>query len=81
MTNDTYSMSTSGEEWEGGEEESDHFDGAEIVQSGGGRKYRRLRVEPKKSHTPGVRRSNRTRVAPVRHWENEQLEYDMNTSG
>ena len=79
MVNDTYSMSTSGEE--GGEEESDHFDGAEIVQSGGGRKYRRLRVEPKKSHTPGVRRSKRTRVAPVRHWENEQLEYDLNTSG
>ena len=75
--NDTYSMSTSGEEGE----ESDHFDGAEIVQSGGGRKYRRLRVEPKKSHTPGVRRSKRTRVAPVRHWENEQLEYDLNTSG
>jgi hypothetical protein len=78
MGNDTYSMSTSGEE---GEEENDHFDGAEIIQSGGGRKYRRLRVEPKKSHTPGVRRSKRTRVAPVRHWENEQLEYDLNTSG
>ena len=77
VRNDTYSMSTSGEEGE----ESDHFDGAEIVQSGGGRKYRRLRVEPKKSHTPGVRRSKRTRVAPVRHWENEQLEYDLNTSG
>lgn len=84
MENDTYSMSTSGEEEEGrggGGEDSDYFEGAEIVQSGGGRKYRRLRVEPKKSHTPGVRRSKRTRVAPVRHWENEQLEYDLNTSG
>ena len=77
VVDDTYSMSTSGEEGE----ESDHFDGAEIIQSGGGRRYRRLRVEPKKSHTPGVRRSKRTRVAPVRHWENEQLEYDLNTSG
>ena len=77
MVDDTYSMSTSGEDGE----ESDCFDGAEIVQSGGGRRYRRLRVEPKKSHTPGVRRSKRTRVAPVRHWENEQLEYDLNTSG
>ena len=73
-----YSMSTSGEE---GEEDSDHFEGVEIIQSGGGRKYRRLRVEPKKSHTPGVRRSKRTRIAPVRHWENEQLEYNLNTSG
>ena len=63
-----YSMSSS--------EEDDQFRGEEITQSGGGRRYRRLRVGPSKSHTPGVRRSNRTKIAPVRHWENEQPEYD-----
>ena len=65
---DVYSLSTTGE--------GDSFRGMEITQSAGGRRYRRLRVEPLKSHTPGVRRSNRTRIAPVRHWENEQVEYD-----
>ena len=66
-----YSMSMKS----GEETEEASFEGMEIIKSAGGRRYRRLRVEPK-SHTPGVRRSNRTRVAPVRHWENEIVEYD-----
>ena len=68
-----YSMSTSGE--------GDNMNGIEITRSVGGRRYRRHRVEPLKSHTPGVRRSSRTRIAPVRHWENEFVEYDLNKSG
>lgn len=65
---EVYSMSTSGE--------GDNLEGMEITQSAGGRRYRRMRVEPSKRHTPGVRRGSRTRIAPVRHWENEQVEYD-----
>ena len=59
------------------EEEGGVRDGVEITYSAGGRRYRRLRVQPSKSHTPGVRRSKRTRIAPVRTWENEEVEYDM----
>ena len=59
------------------EEEAGVRDGLEITYSAGGRRYRRLRVQPSKSHTPGVRRSKRTRIAPVRTWENEEVEYDM----
>ena len=70
VNHDTYSLETSGEEGD------DDFVGDEITQSGGGRRYRRLKVAPLKSHTPGVRRSKRTKIAPIRHWENEQLEYD-----
>ena len=59
------------------EEEAGVRDGLDITYSAGGRRYRRLRVQPSKSHTPGVRRSKRTRIAPVRTWENEEVEYDM----
>ena len=59
------------------EEETGVRDGLDITYSAGGRRYRRLRVQPSKSHTPGVRRSKRTRIAPVRTWENEEVEYDM----
>ena len=58
------------------EEEAGVGGGLEITYSAGGRRYRRLRVQPSKSHTPGVRRSKRTRIAPVRTWENEEVEYD-----
>ena len=67
---EVYSMSTSGE--------GDNLEGMDITQSGGGRRYRRMRVEASKRHTPGVRRGSRTSIAPVRHWENEQVEYDTN---
>ena len=50
--------------------------GLDITRSAGGRRYRRLKAGPKKSHTPGVRRSHRTRLAPVRHWVGEEVEYD-----
>ena len=59
------------------DEEEGERDGLDITYSAGGRKYRRLRVQPSKSHTPGVRRGKRTRIAPVRTWENEEVEYDM----
>jgi len=59
------------------DEEEGEGDGLDITYSAGGRKYRRLRVQPSKSHTPGVRRGKRTRIAPVRTWENEEVEYDM----
>ena len=59
------------------EEEAGVRDGLDITYSAGGRRYRRLRVQSSKSHTPGVRRSKRTRIAPVRTWENEEVEYDM----
>ena len=52
-------------------------DGLEITESPGGRKYRRLRVQGATRRTPGVRRSQRTRIAPVKHWLNEQPEYNM----
>ena len=55
--------------------------GLDLTLSAGGRRYRRLRAGPKKSHTPGVRRSSRTRLAPVRHWEGEEVEYDRRRSG
>ena len=58
------------------EQEAGVSDGLDITYSAGGRRYRRLRVQPSKSHTPGVRRSKRTRIAPVRTWENEEVEYD-----
>ena len=51
--------------------------GIELTYSAGGRRYRRLQVAPRASHTPGVRRSKRTRIAPVKFWENEEVEYDM----
>lgn len=41
-----------------------------------GRKYRRLHVLSRQTHTPGVRRSKRTRIPPVRHWDGEEVEYD-----
>ena len=71
--------STAGEENQflSDEEEAGVRDGLDITYSAGGRRYRRLRVQPSKSHTPGVRRSKRTRIAPVRTWENEEVEYDM----
>ena len=55
--------------------------GLDVTLSAGGRRYRRLRAGAKKSHTPGVRRSSRTRLAPVRHWEGEEVEYDRRRSG
>lgn len=71
--------STAGEENQflSDEEEAGVRDGLDITYSAGGRRYRRLRVQSSKSHTPGVRRSKRTRIAPVRTWENEEVEYDM----
>ena len=51
-------------------------EGLEITTTPGGRRYRRLRLEAAKSHTPGVRRSHRTKIAPVKFWDGEQVEYD-----
>lgn len=56
--------------------DEDSVNGLDITYSAGGRRYRRIRLGPKKSHTPGVRRSQRTRIAPVKYWENEEVEYD-----
>ena len=54
----------------------------QLITTPAGRKYIRMDVAPKSTYTPGVRRSRRTRVAPVKAWGNEQLEYDVtNDSG
>ena len=52
-------------------------DGNDVTSSPGGRKYRRLRVTNAVERTPGVRRSQRTRIAPVRPWLNEKIDYEM----
>ena len=59
------------------DEEQEERNELEVTYNAEGRMYRRLKVQPSKSHTPGVRRSKRTRIAPVKTWENEQVEYDM----
>ncbi len=51
-------------------------EGLDITYGDGGQKYRRLRVQPKSSHTPGVRRGERTRIPPVRYWDGVAVEYD-----
>ena len=53
----------------------------DLVRSLGGRRYRRYVVEHQDSKTPGVRRSKRSRVAPVQHWRNEEPEYERRKSG
>ena len=61
---------------------SDEEEGNEnIVHSVGGRRYRRHALQYRQSHTPGVRRSRRTKLAPVRHWKNEEAEYERRLSG
>ena len=68
------SLSSEEEEEEGGAQ-------AHLVRSLGGRKYRRYVVEHRDTKTPGVRRSKRSRVAPVQHWKNEEPEYERRRSG
>lgn len=52
-------------------------DGHDVTTSPGGRQYRRLGVTNAVARTPGVRRSQRTRIAPVRPWLNEKIDYEM----
>lgn len=59
------------------EEEGDE----NIIRSVGGRRYRRHALQYRQSHTPRVRRSRRTKLAPVRHWKNEEAEYERRLSG
>ena len=58
------------------EEEEMEEGGLDFTFGVAGGKFRRLAVQAKQSHTPGVRRSKRTRVAPVKHWVGEEVEYD-----
>lgn len=60
---------------------SEEDDEANLVRSLGGRRYRRYTVEHQNTKTPGVRRSKRTRLAPVQHWRNEEPEYERRRSG
>ena len=60
---------------------SDEGESQELVRSLGGRRYRRYVVEHQDTRTPGVRRSKRSRVAPVQHWRNEEPEYERRRSG
>ena len=60
---------------------SDEGESRELVRSLGGRRYRRYVVEHQDTRTPGVRRSKRSRVAPVQHWRNEEPEYERRRSG
>ena len=60
---------------------SEEDDEANLVRSLGGRRYRRYTVQHQDTKTPGVRRSKRTRLAPVQHWRNEELEYERRRSG
>ena len=53
----------------------------DLVRSLGGRRYRRYTVEYQNPKTPGVRRSKRTRVAPIQQWKNEEPEYERRRSG
>lgn len=60
---------------------SEEEDMTNLVRSLGGRRYRRYVVEHQNTKTPGVRRSKRTRLAPVQHWRNEEPEYERRCSG
>lgn len=60
---------------------SEEDDETNLVRSLGGRRYRRYTVQHQDTKTPGVRRSKRTRLAPVQHWRNEELEYERRRSG
>ena len=53
----------------------------DLVRSMGGRRYRRYAVEYQNPKTPGVRRSKRTRVAPIQQWKNEEPVYERRRSG
>ena len=53
----------------------------DLVRSLGGRRYRRHTVEYQNPKTPGVRRSKRTRIAPIQTWNNEEPEYERRRSG
>ncbi len=57
-------------------QEGDSDDG-DVTISPGGREYRRYRVEAGGPKTPGMRRSNRTKIAPARPWLGEKIDYDM----
>ena len=57
------------------EEDAENGD-LDITVTPGGRTYRRFKVVRPNNHTPGVRRSQRARIAPVNVLENEQVEYD-----
>ena len=59
------------------DETTDTDEDFDLTLTPGGREYRRLKVGPGLAKTPGVRRSQRTRIAPVRPWLNEKVEYDM----
>ena len=63
------------------EEEEEERDGVDLVRSMGGRRYRRHILEHREGKTPGVRRSKRTRLAPVQYWMNEEVEYERRRSG
>ena len=58
-------------------DENGEDNGLNITITPGGRKYRRLEIARPDPRTPGVRRSKRARIAPVRRWEHEKVEYDM----
>ena len=49
---------------------------AKLVQTPGGKKYRRLEPIRPTNPTPGMRRSKRARIPPAKPWENQQAEYD-----
>lgn len=49
----------------------------DVTNSPGGRPYRRLKLTNDVAKTPGVRRSHRTRIAPVKSWLNEKVDYNM----
>lgn len=49
---------------------------SDIVMDGG-RKYRQIVLKPRENVTPGVRRSTRTRLPPVRPYD--MLEYDYHS--
>ena len=53
----------------------------DLAMSMGGRKYRRFLVQQRDTTSPSVRRSKRTRLAPVERWRNEEVEYDRRLSG
>ncbi len=50
---------------------------ANVTLSPGGREYRRYKIDNDQAKTPGVRRSKRNRIAPVKTWLGERVEYDM----
>ena len=60
---------------------SEEEDAMHLVQSMGGRRYRRHMVRHQDTKTPGVRRSKRARLAPVQFWRNEEPEYERRHSG